>query len=106
MIRQDQDVVVGRIVLRGPGDEVDQGFSGGHVQFTLADQIGANSRQILVGFDDVAPGLGPVAIPAITPAIPVDLGYHVHPVGGADALYFVQIDVDVLLEHLVVRILV
>ena len=107
VVRQDQDILVGRVTLHGPGHEINQGAGIGHVDLAqVTYHLRLHPAEVVVLRHVKTAGPGPVPI-ALEPAFePIHLGHDIHAIGGPHALGLVQIDVDVLLQDLVVGVLV
>ena len=107
MVGHDQHVFVGRIILGGPDDELYQGVCVPHADLAQVHELlRTHALQIVVAGNVIAAGAGPIAVAGIAAAIAVYLGHNVDLFGRADALGFVEVNVNVLLQNFVVGILV
>ena len=107
VVREDQRVAVGGVVLCCPDDKISQRVTGGHVHFAqVIHHIRANAQQVIILAHVVAPRAGPVAIALVAAAVAVYLRNDVDPVGRADLLHLVEVEINILLQNLVVRVLI
>ncbi len=74
MIRHDQNVLIGWIILNRPGSEVIERLRIGHIDFTDRLVRRVYGIQLIVALKMKAPGVAPVAIPSETAHIPIQLG--------------------------------
>ena len=107
VVRENQRVFVGGVVLHAPLDEIDEAARIGHVDFA---HILYNRRvdlvEVIILGNQITTGAGDIAVACVTALEAVKLGNDFDIVTGADAFRLVEVGEDVLLEHLIVGIAV